>query len=194
VFSQYDEEQYILEATAHIDKGRFLDIGAWHPECFSNTRALYLKGWSGVMVEPSPVPFANLLKEYGKDDRVKLVLAAVADDSPVLFHVSEDSVSTTDERNFEKWKDSAAFTGLIYVATIPLDFLKDQSPFDFVNIDAEGLSGAFFAELLEEWESLPSCICVEHDDQLDRLNHLAALKGYQLRYANGTNAVFALTH
>jgi FkbM family methyltransferase len=192
VFSQYDEEQYILEATDHIDKGRFLDIGAWHPECFSNTRALYLKGWSGVMVEPSPVPFANLLKEYGNNDRIKLVLAAVHDETLVSLHVSEDSVSTTDEANFEKWKSAAAFNGTIWVGTIPLELLKDEGPYDFVNIDAEGLSGALFQEMLGEWEARPACVCVEHDDRLDYLTNIAALRGYQLRYANGTNAVFAL--
>ena len=55
-YSQYGEDRAIVELFGdHV--GRFLDIGAWHPTVFSNTRALFERGWSGVMVEPSPCPF-----------------------------------------------------------------------------------------------------------------------------------------
>jgi hypothetical protein len=59
--SQSDEEKYILEAVGD-QPGRFLDIGCWDPITFSNTRALTERGWSGVMVEPSPGPFVELLR------------------------------------------------------------------------------------------------------------------------------------
>lgn len=81
MFSQYDEEKYILEAVMpvgglpvtidvtgegwlrpSIAPGRFLDIGGWHPVIFSNTRALVEIGWEGVIVEPSPGPFINFLR------------------------------------------------------------------------------------------------------------------------------------
>lgn len=42
-------------------KKRFLEIGAWDPITFSNTRALVELGWRGVMIEPSPGPFIELL-------------------------------------------------------------------------------------------------------------------------------------
>jgi hypothetical protein len=75
-YSQRDEERYILEVVGDAP-GRFLDIGAWHPTALSNSRALYERGWGGVIIEPSPEPFLNLLKEYGNEDRVSLICAAV---------------------------------------------------------------------------------------------------------------------
>lgn len=64
-YSQYEEEQHILKALGGR-VGTFMDIGAYHPMTFSNTRALFERGWSGVMVEPSPGPFMNLLMACSK--------------------------------------------------------------------------------------------------------------------------------
>lgn len=61
MYSQYFEEQYIL-AALEGEPGRFLDIGGYHPTDKSNTRALVELGWTGVIVEPSPGPFINLLR------------------------------------------------------------------------------------------------------------------------------------
>lgn len=86
-YSQYAEQAAILEAFGWSPDGstyddskrtitpRFLDIGCWDPITFSNTRALVELGWSGVMIEPAPGPFLELLRcctkcGLGVDDRV----------------------------------------------------------------------------------------------------------------------------
>lgn len=73
-YSQYDEQAAILgafgwnaDATDFDDERRakdhkFLDIGCWDPITFSNSRALVELGWSGVMIEPAPGPFLELLR------------------------------------------------------------------------------------------------------------------------------------
>jgi hypothetical protein len=66
-YSQYGEDLIILDAFAgsqylEDEPGTFLDIGAWHPTIFSNTRALIERGWAGVIIEPSPGPFINLMR------------------------------------------------------------------------------------------------------------------------------------
>ena len=68
LYSQNNEQTYILEAFAEKSDGRFLDIGAYDAKLLSNTRALYERGWSGVMVEPSPGPMKV------PDDRLRSVL------------------------------------------------------------------------------------------------------------------------
>lgn len=45
--SQRSEDHFILEYFKDNDSGVFLDVGAYHPETFSNTRALFDKGWGG---------------------------------------------------------------------------------------------------------------------------------------------------
>jgi len=55
MFSQNDEEKHIVRFFRDkIDKGSFLDIGAYNGKAFSNTHRLALNGWSGVCLEPSP--------------------------------------------------------------------------------------------------------------------------------------------
>jgi FkbM family methyltransferase len=145
--------------------GRFLDIGAYHATALSNTRALYEKGWSGVIVEPSPEPFLSLLKTYGNDERITLINAAIGPQGWQTMHATADAVSTTDEGVRALGAAQGGYYGRFQVYQWSLmcqPFASDR--FDFVNIDAEGTSGSIFRTALDVWAAnLPACICVEHD-------------------------------
>ena len=79
MYSQYDEEKHIaaLTATCEPDRRRFLDLGAWEPKTFSNSRALFEAGWAGVVVDPSPSAILKQVEEYGMDGRIEIVSIAV---------------------------------------------------------------------------------------------------------------------
>ena len=201
-YSQYDEEQAIvgyfdrggaLPGEPSINPRRFLDVGAWDPKCFSNTRALFERGWRGVMIDPSPFPLVNLIKEYGQVDGMHIVSAAVAVEATMLkLHVSADSVSTTEQGNYELWKDHAKFEGTLWVRSITMSEIFNQfGGFNFINLDAEGVSVDLFHQMLISGGK-PPCCCVEHDGRLSELAAAATAVGYKMVYSNGTNAVFAL--
>ena len=193
-FSQFDEQQAILAHFGEKKDGRFLDIGAWDPICFSNTRALYMRGWSGVCIEPSPTPVLSLLKEYGAGHRVEIVQAAVTLEDGLLkgFMASDDSVSSADAAHLAKWKGHAKFLGKMTVRTITWPQINNWfGGFDFVNLDAEGISVDLFHAMLASGVK-PSCVCVEHDDRMGELAAAATKVGYKLVYSNGTNAVFTI--
>ena len=192
MYSQQDEETHIL---AHTPKtGRFLDIGAWKPKDLSNTRALYERGWSGVLVEPSPGPCRELLEEYGSDDRVKIVCAAVgvAPDLKQL-HVCDGPYSTTHEDTFRRNENGAVFIGSIWVPQLVVqEFINHWGPFDFVNIDVEGGSVPLLKEYLESTVAyLPQCFCIEHDGRTAEAVRIAQPYNYFLKYDNSTNLIFA---
>lgn len=195
-YSQYDEQiaicQY-FDACAKGQAGRFLDVGSWDPVCFSNTRKLYEQGWRGVMIEPSPTPMLSLLKAYGQDPQMTLVQAAVGmEDSILPFNMTDDSVSTSDPESYLKWKDHAKFLGQCCVRTITWEQINLwYGGFDFVNIDAEGISVDLFQAMLVSGAK-PACVCVEHDGRLVELAAVATAERYRLLYSNGTNAVFGL--
>ena len=91
-YSQSGEENAILAAV--MDKGypcTFLDIGAFDGVTYSNTRALALAGWKGVLVEPSPRNFAALRENY-KDIKAQLVNVALGMDARLI-----DFIDTGDE-------------------------------------------------------------------------------------------------
>lgn len=192
-YSQFGEQGAILEALKSDvlepgDPGRFLDIGAWHPKQFSNTRALYELGWSGVMIEPSSGPMLNLLEEYGNDERVILVQAVVAP-GWVTLHVSDDAVSTASEAEYDKWKDTAKFRGRVLVPSISVEEIAQRwGGFDFVSIDAEGESAWIFLRMLELGQ-FPTVVCVEHDGRLHDILAAATKEHYKAVLVNSTNAV-----
>ncbi len=196
MYSQNEEEKYILEAFANdtpeiTEMSRFLDIGAWLPKDKSNTRALYEKGWSGVMIEPSPGPMRALLDEYGNDERITPVCAGVGLTEGIFpIKVTDDAVSTSNVRHYETWKPKTTFLGVLLVPHITLQHIQRKlGAFDFINIDTEKLSALLFLRMMDlGWR--PRCICVEHDDQLHDLRSTAILAGYTETYSNAENAVF----
>jgi len=69
IYSQNNEQQIIMKYFGDR-KGRLLDIGANDGVTLSNSRALMLSGWEGVLVEPSPQAFARLSNVYGSTSAV----------------------------------------------------------------------------------------------------------------------------
>lgn len=198
-YSQNSEEQHILRiVTIEGEKnhvGRFLDIGAYNPKLFSNTRALFERGWGGVMVEASPGPFLDLMIEYGECERVELVCAAVGvapKSRLVRFHHSEAGVGTSNDAHYQKWRDKAEFEGRFFASVITIGDLIVQFgiDFDFVNIDVEGESAEVFLRALNA-RLRPKCFCVEHDGRQEELTRVALLHGYCQEDLNGENVIFA---
>lgn len=184
-YSQYGEQAFILEKLKDVKNGRLLDIGAWHPTTFSNSRALIEAGWSAVLVEPSPGPMHTLLKEYGNNPRITLVQACVSGgrNELVALSVTDDALSTTQESAYRQWQEKGGYFGTVLVPRIPLSELWRDGA-DFVNIDAEGESGAILLELHKcirprlIWTA-PRCICVEHDGSAQLLADYFTDLGYQ---------------
>lgn len=208
MYSQYEEEKYILEAFAHphwnpmtATTPRFLDIGAFHPKDKSNTRALFELGWSGVMIEPSPGPMRNLLEEYGNEARITLVSAAVGlNPGLVSLYITDDAVSTSSESVRSTWREVGGYFGNLLVPVITFEQIIPEGDikghpwdgfrqFDFVNLDAEGISADLFRNALLDHGWRPHCWCVEHDGRADELKSLAMGPGYYCVYENGTNIV-----
>lgn len=196
-YSQYDEQRHILRAFGYDDwevrGGRFLDIGAFNPFEFSNTRALFELGWSGVMIEPSPGPMYSLIAEYGNEPRVTLIQAAAGLagwDNPVSLHVTDNCVSSISQIQYEHWNGAAKFNGVVLVPVVTLETIGEQFPgFDFINFDVEGYSVDLCLHAIVEMAWRPHCICVEHDGSAVLESDLLTC-GYFMAYENETNMVF----
>jgi FkbM family methyltransferase len=171
---------------------RYLDIGAWHATQFSNTRALFELGWSGILIEPSPGPLQGLVREYGNSDRVKVISAAVTVGGGLVeLQITDDAVSMpSDSSHMEQWKDVGGFYGKLTVPSISVADLFQQfgGDFEFINIDTEGTSGAIFKEMLRIGPR-PRCVVVEHDNNIVELAQYAQEAHYEQVLLNGNNMV-----
>lgn len=196
MYSQGDEEKYIWLACGHLGADpigvpRFLDIGAFNAKQLSNTRALYERGWSGVMIEPSPMPMHGLLQEYGDDPRITLIQAVVGFERQLTkMRITQDALSTSDAKCEERWRKAGGFYGSMWVPTITLDdiFLQFGGGFDFVSIDAEGVSFEILKALFKT-EVRPLAICFEHDDRQTESFAAFDAAGYRMVYENAANRI-----
>ncbi len=192
-YSQRDEESVILE---HFKDrmGRFLDVGAYDPKQFSNVRALWDRGWSGVFVEPSPHAFRAFMREYGGDCRALLVNAAV-DPQPGLkgFSACEDGVSTLSDAHRDMWmKDrSIEYTPIVVNTVSFADLLRFVKPeFDFVSIDVEG--GNWDLVVSVDWKTFrPEMVCVETDGRFGALATVFECHGYREVHRTAENLIVA---
>ena len=205
MYSQHQEEAVITKYFESKGTGHFVDIGAYDGITFSNTRRLVELGWSGVMVEPSPKPFCQLLEHYGKNPAVTLVNSAVVprcrhEDGGALiaFYDSDgDALSTSSTSHVEKWKSYRSFVPFYASTCTCKDVLKLaventlKSPLGFINLDVESQNWALFRELVELDFGGASMLCVEHDGMADEMMGCLKPMGYSMLAYNGENLIVA---
>jgi len=192
MYSQRDEEVYIKRYWGDKSDGRFLDIGAYDGEVFSNTRMLVEQGWSGVFVEPSPSVHGILEQRYGRDVRFRIVKVGLGLHKGVFpfYDFSGDAVSSFDPTHAELWKEKGK--RIPVMLNIPVitweELLADVGrDFDFINIDAE----AWSVDLIEAmpFKSLTKLkmICVEFDRKEGRVLRAVQPHGFELIHKTPEN-------
>jgi len=189
-YSQNDEENKIVEYFKG-KVGRFLDIGAYDGKMLSNTLRLAELGWSGVCVEPSPIPF-SLLKVVHKDNQsIRCVNALIGQVSGMVdfYDTAGDAVSTTDLFHKAKWeKGSHVKFSKVQAMSITAKDLLDQvgKEYDFVNIDTENTN----LETLKAFVGAGirfELLCIEHDNQHPAIVEM--FPGCQPIYQNPENLI-----
>lgn len=195
MYSQYGEDDVIaaILKRREVSGGAVLDIGAWAPETFSNSRALIATGWAAVLIEPSPGPLQNLLRFYAGHEGVQIIGAAVGfSGGLVRMMFTDDAVSSASLEVQNTWKDAGGYYGEGWVSQITLDDILNQfGGFAVVSIDTEGSSVDVAKHLLALGQR-PAALVVEHDNRLVELLGIAEAAGYRAEMTNGTNVVLGL--
>lgn len=198
-YSQTGEQAAILGAIdqpvnedPHAPR-RFLDIGAWHATDKSNTRALFELGWHGIVVEPSPGPLKELVKEYGLSDRVAVIGAAITvNGGTVQLQVTDDAVSCRPgSAGALTWAKTGGFYGRLWCPSISMADLFNQygGNFEVVSIDTEGTSVDLFIEMLRIGVR-PRVVVLEHDNRIVEVAGYAQKCNYSQVLLNGNNIVY----
>lgn len=195
-YSQNSEQEVILGYFGNYFIGTFLDLGCNDGLTFSNTRALGLRGWSGMLVDASEKAI-NLAKAVYKDnDRVEVVNVAIAPYKGfVTFYESgthlggEDVslVSTIIESEKQRWSKEQ-FTEV----QVPCDTVKsimNGRTFDFINIDIEGMD---YEVLIQIDLTDVKCVCVEYNgiEPQKYIDYCAQFDMNEI-HRNGENLIFA---
>jgi len=172
MYSQNDEEKYITDYFMNFNNGRggkYAEIGSFDAFKFSNTRALFERGWSGVLVEPSPNCMARLKDVYAKEPRIQLLQVAISDNDGVMtFYETNggDAIGTTDLAHKDKWEkgNNVQYSPIQVQAMSMQNFISVHgADIDFINIDVEGTNLLLFNLLPNNFLHRLKMICIEHD-------------------------------
>lgn len=142
-------EDLIMQKYFEGKTGSILSLGENDGHVLSNAKALIEQGWAACLVEPSPVPFANLVDLHAGNPRVKCFNYAISDycgmadffDSGTHLNVGDTGLlSSLSSEEIEKWEESTEFTPIkVRVIDVPtLMGLLPYGIFDAVSIDCEG--------------------------------------------------------
>jgi len=142
-YSQEGEDILINRILAPNKAGFFVDVGAHHPIRFSNTYALYRKGWRGINVDATPGSMEMFKKLRPAD--INIECAVSIDDTPMMFHMFKESALNTFEPSLaQEYIDG----GCVLERTIKikprslLSILEEHLPpgkhINLLNVDVEG--------------------------------------------------------
>lgn len=189
-YSQNNEELYILQCLSGIQNGRFLDIGAHDGVTFSNTRALWDKGWTGVYVEPAQEVVPMLKENAGPNCQIVEAAIGTTDGHMKFYSSNGDMVGTLCDSHKTLWSSQINFSETD-VDVITIDTLKKSigTQFDFINIDVEGVNIDVFKQF--DWTVwTPTCVCIEYECHGEFIANTMKRYGYEQVYVSSENIVF----
>lgn len=198
MYSQNDEEKVIVDFFGS-KIGRFLDIGAYDGVTLSNTRKLLELGWSGVMVEPDPRSFWDLINSCRQFDKATFVNSAVSACSEIRKMTIECCKTRTWATSInsdlvEKGMVVEPFPGKIFVKTIgTVELFEGFGPVDFLSLDAEWEDDAILREIPAKTLKSIQLICVEcrNNDHRSVLKQFATEHQFKVHHETPENLIIA---
>lgn len=194
MYSQNSEELFILEYFKGQSTGKFIDIGAYDVFKFSNVRGLYERGWSGILVEPSPENYKSIANHYADDPRIEVLDCAIGvTGGQIDFYSCQDAVSTSDIEHKNKWEAAGVpYTKIKVMQVNVIDFMNQYCKgVDFLTIDTEGTNIELFRAIPDWVFDQIKMICIEHDLHYDEISERIDEYGFTTRNLNAENIILA---
>lgn len=143
-FSAFGEDRLILKFLSKQPAGFYVDVGAHAPIDYSNTYALYQRGWRGIAIDPDPDAIAGFHRDRPED--IALQVAIGTQPGKVTLHLFNDrSMNTIDPATFARVlaNPRKRHQGSITVESRTLgsvlaEHVPAGQPIGFLNIDCEG--------------------------------------------------------
>lgn len=125
-------------------KGFYVDVGAHHPVRFSNTLALYRRGWRGINIDPTPGSMRPFRWLRSRDINLEIAIGA-SSGTATFFCFNEPALNTFDPKTVETHLQNPRYhivrTVEVTVATLAyvLDqYLPQGQAIDLLSVDVEG--------------------------------------------------------
>jgi FkbM family methyltransferase len=144
-YSQEGEDRVVSFVLGAPSRGFYVDVGAHHPQRFSNTYAFYLRGWRGINIEARPGAMRDFKKTRPRDINVEAAISAETQ-SLIYFEFDEPALNTFSEETAARMLQLGRYKIVdrktIRTRTLA-EVLNEHMPvgqqIDFLTVDVEGL-------------------------------------------------------
>ena len=144
-YSQEGEDMILRRILGNKKNGFYVDVGAHHPERFSNTYYFYKKDWKGINIDATPVSMKLFNKQRLRDINLEMgvsnkkeTLTYYKFNEPALNSFSKEISQQRDKEN-----NNYKIIDKIKIKTETLEnildkYLPQNTNIDFLTIDVEG--------------------------------------------------------
>jgi FkbM family methyltransferase len=198
VYSQNSEQEFILFHFKGKPNGKFVDIGAYDTEKFSNVRALYNDlNFKGVLVEPAPQNYAGIAASYANDPEITVLNVALGENNSEIdfYDCGGDAISSSEISHRDKWAAAGVqYTKIKVQQMAVVDFFNQYGKgTDFLSVDTESTNIAIFRLIPDwVWEQI-SMLCIEHDNCTEEIEDKLIPMGFNTVYVNAENIILSKT-
>ncbi len=144
-YSRSGEDLLLDEILNYKMKGIYVDVGAYHPVQYSNTFKFYLRGWTGVNIDPNKEAIDLFNNVRPKDINLSLAISREAGTHTYYMHDADPTMNTiskdfSDEaiKNFNIKVSEKRQVIAKRLDQLLLEINIDITNIDLLNIDAEG--------------------------------------------------------
>lgn len=166
-FAQEGEDM-ILARMFDLKKtpGFYVDIGAHHPQRFSNTYHYYLRGWRGINIDPLPGCMKLFNQVRPEDINLELAISDVSGE--ITYYQFNEPALNTFDREIAEERDGLKEYRIVAKCQISTrclsQVLQEHLPtgqiIDFMTVDAEGFDMKVLAS--NDWDKYrPAYVLVE---------------------------------
>ncbi|HZG38657.1 MAG TPA: FkbM family methyltransferase [Nodosilinea sp.] len=166
-FSQEGEDLVLSRIFDGQEAGFYVDVGAHHPQRFSNTYLFYLKGWRGINVDAMPGSMDAFNRLRPRDINLEIPISNHPTEDLIYYEFDEPALngfskelSLERDRNTNYNIISTKVLKTERLGDILSKYIKPLQTIDFMSVDVEGLD--YEVLLSNNWKEFrPKVLVVE---------------------------------
>lgn len=200
-YGQKGEDLVLDKFSGNKRKGFYVDVGANDPHRFNNTKRFYLRGWTGINIEPNVDNWQKLSSQRKRDINLNIGIGE-SESSLEFYKFIPHTLSTFSKEEADNYIGQGYKLEKIVLVEVKKmeDILAEycKGDIDFMSIDTEG----FDMQVLKSnnWNRFrPKLICIEsvshtmrglYNKKNDNHDNFLTNIEYKKVYDNGLNSIY----
>jgi FkbM family methyltransferase len=187
-YAQNREDLYLWALVGHVERGTYVDVGAYDSTLHSVTRLFYDRGWHGINIEANARRMASFLRDRPGDINLCTGVSSAPGTATFREYPDYDGMSTLDPgmKHLHEAVDRPFVDREVPVTTLAA-VLSEHGVrhVDFLKVDVEGHELAVLQG--NDWNAVrPTVVTFEGVGGQEVIDYMSAL-GYRLEFFDGLN-------